>query len=252
VTRPLRVYLGPLAPGLLALSREAARDLLSVHRLRVGDSLVAFDPEACREADGVLIRGDQGRVACELGPVRPARVLASGITLLQSLGKGRKSEEVVRAATALGAASISFVVAERSVARPERSRAERWRAVAIEAARQSGRGDVPSIGGPVPLTTELSAWAAREARKLVLEPGATRSLLAATEDLSPGQVCVLLVGPEGGLSDEEKEQARSAGFFPVCLGPHTLRTELAPVAALGCLSARLVVEPATPYLPGGP
>lgn len=249
VARRLRVYLGSLEPGLLSLSREAARDLLTVHRLRVGDALVAFDPETALEADAVLVPGERGRVACEIGALRaPAGPSASGIVLLQALGKGRKSEEVVRASTALGASVLCFVVAERSVARPERSRAERWRVVAIEAARQSGRGDLPSIRGPVPLETEVGAWAERGGKKLVLEPGAaSRSLLSSIADWRPGEPCVLLVGPEGGLSDAEKDLAASAGFTPVSLGPHTLRTELAPVVALGCLSARLVVEPATPY-----
>jgi 16S rRNA (uracil1498-N3)-methyltransferase len=147
----------------------------------------------------------------------------------------------VRAASALGASAIVIAESERSVARgggsPERS--ERLRTLALEAARQSGRGDLPALAGPLPLPDALaSALAAPTgpSLKLCLEPTAERSLGAelATRGSRP---LVLLVGPEGGLSDEERGLAGAAGFVLVRLGRLVLRTELAGPAALGAVLA---------------
>src|SRR5690606_11581678 len=86
------------------------------------------------------------------------------IWLIQGLGKADKPDEVIRAATALGAARVSVVHTERSVARPSGERAaarlERWKRIAVEAARQSGRGDIPALDGPAPLGAVLSEMSA--------------------------------------------------------------------------------------------
>jgi 16S rRNA (uracil1498-N3)-methyltransferase len=134
-----------------------------------------------------------------------------------------------------------IVVAEssRSVARVEGERAarraERWRAIALDAARQSGRGDVPDIIGPRPLGDVLSELRERSATKLCLDPHATTPFASAVAQASTA--VVLLVGPEGGLTDDELERADRTGFTRVRLGPFVLRTELAGAAALGALLA---------------
>jgi 16S rRNA (uracil1498-N3)-methyltransferase len=157
---------------------------------------------------------------------------------VQALGKGDKTEQVVRSATALGVAEVHLVESARSVARAgERSDAKRIRleSIALDAARQSGRGDVPKLVGPHALERELDAWRSLPAIKLCLVPGAARSLRSLTRDWSVGSPIALLIGPEGGFAPEELSAAEGAGFVAASFGELVLRTEIAGVAALGAL-----------------
>jgi 16S rRNA (uracil1498-N3)-methyltransferase len=239
LARIVRVPLTALAPGPRDLPREAAHYLCVVHRLESGSTFVAFDPEQGLEAFGKIVLLERARVACELEQPKPARGGTLGVTLLQATAKGDRLEQVVRGATALGVERIVLVVAERSVARPADFRRERLRAISIEAARQSGRGDVPALDGPVPLDERLVALADWVGLKLCLAPQATVPLATHLNGSAPGSPAVILIGPEGGLSDAELVAAREAGFLEAGLGPLTLRTELAAIAALGCFAGRL-------------
>jgi 16S rRNA (uracil1498-N3)-methyltransferase len=236
VSRRLRVYVAELAAGSRSLPRAAVLYLTQVHRLGAGDVFSAFDPEAELEADGVLVRVGAGRATCELGaPRRAPRRGALGASLLCAIGKSDKAGEVVRAATALGASAVTLLETERSLRRSGSS--SRLRSIAIDAARQCGRGDLPKLAGPVPLEDELALWRERSLLKLCLDPRAERPLAERVRDVVPGTAVALLVGPEGGLTPAEVALAAAAGFEEAALGPHTLRSELACAAALGCLAA---------------
>lgn len=235
MARIVRVAVEGLARGARELTGPAAHYLTVVHRLEPGAEFVAFDPEPGLEADARVVRVDRRSLVCEFQEPRAAlRRGALDVTLLQGVGKGDKLEDVVRTATALGARAVCFVAAERSVARPNAERASRLKSVAIEAARQSGRGDIPRIALPEPLERVLEAWRGDGANKLCLEPGAQKPL--GSRLVEPA---ALLIGPEGGLSPRELELVDSAGFERVSLGPLTLRTELAAAVALGSFAARL-------------
>lgn len=234
----VRVPLSALASGPLDLPREAAHYLCVVHRLGPGSAFVAFEPELGLEANGRIVSVERTRVACELDTPSAVRRGSSGVTLLQATAKGDRLEQVVRGATALGVERIVLVVAERSVARPSDVRHERLRAISVEAARQSGRGDLPPIDGPAPLAEQLAALAKWEGLKLCLSPQATIPLAERIQSSSPGSPALVLVGPEGGLSDSELHAAAQSGFLAAGLGPLILRTELAALAALACFAGR--------------
>jgi 16S rRNA (uracil1498-N3)-methyltransferase len=235
VARLSRVPLPGLEAGERALDPKTARYLGDILRLQSGDVFLAFDADAHLEADATFAGGAR----CVLGPVRAAaRALDTGIVLVQALGKGDKTEQVVRSATALGVAEVHLVESARSVARAgERSDAKRIRleSIALDAARQSGRGDVPKLVGPHALERELDAWRSLPAIKLCLVPGAARSLRSLTRDWSVGSPIALLIGPEGGFAPEELSAAEGAGFVAASFGELVLRTEIAGVAALGAL-----------------
>lgn len=255
VPKPLRVPFDDLAPGVRPLRGALARYIRRVHRLSAGDRLSLFDPAASTEADAQLVDGPGPDLWCRVEAPRPSGYRALPIRLIQGLGKADKPDEVIRAATALGAARVSLVHTERSVARPSGERAaarlERWRRIAVEAARQSGRGDIPALDGPAPLIEVLSA--ASEPLRIALAAGAPDGS-AATEARAGSELeavplfqrlgawragadVALLVGPEGGFDDGERLLAARAGFLPASLGATTLRSELAGVAALGALVA---------------
>ena len=240
--RLLRVPLADLTEGERVLPEEAAHYVTRVRRLARGDAFVAFDPVRALEADATVLEATRERVRCRLEAPRPGDVPdGPRVTLIQCAGKGDKIEDVIRSATALGAAAILFAESERAVVRFSASDAEkrraRFHAVALDAGRQSGRGDLPAISVAGSLA-EAFDQTASAARKLCLDPEASIGLLQAL-DGHPAPEIVLLIGPEGGLSEAEYEAAETAGFTRVRLGKFTLRTELAAAAALGALAAIL-------------
>jgi 16S rRNA (uracil1498-N3)-methyltransferase len=244
MSRPLRIFVPSLSEGELELSDEGAHYALRVHRAAVGDELVIFDPSACKEADAIVLAASRDKLRCRVGALRDGRRATLGARLVQCIGKGDKVDEVIRAATALGVAAITLAESERTVVRlSDRERAqarlERWRGIALDAARQSGRGDLPEISGPFGFAEALSREP-ESALKICLQPRAEARYgeLLATSTEGP---VTLLVGPEGGFSSSELALAREHAFTPASFGEFELRTELAGVAALGAL---LALQPA--------
>jgi 16S rRNA (uracil1498-N3)-methyltransferase len=238
--RVFRVPLADLAAGERVLPDDAAHYVTRVRRLARGDAFVAFDPVAALESDATVLESTRDRVLCRLEAPRPGYVPdGPRVTLIQCAGKGDKIEEVIRSATALGATAIVFAESERAVVRFGSSDTEKRRArlhaIALDAGRQSGRGDLPVISLAESLAGVLDQ-AAPGALKLCLDPEATEPLIQRLGSHA-GREIVLLIGPEGGLTAAEYDAAESAGFARVRLGKFTLRTELAAAAALGAVAA---------------
>lgn len=236
VTRLLRAPVRGLRPGDLRLEGDLAHYLTRVLRLEPGARLEVFDPERKLEAHASLsLAGDVWTLHVET--LAPARVVAEReLWLLQSLPKGDKLDAIVRDATELGASRIVLVAASRSVVKLDTKRAEerrtRLRRIAEEAARQSGRGDVPTLEGPV--APREAAARAPEGGRFVLAPGASFGLgevLAA----HLGGPLTFAVGPEGGFAEDELRTFEDAGFLRVGLGPFVLRTETVAAAVLGAV-----------------
>jgi 16S rRNA (uracil1498-N3)-methyltransferase len=118
------------------------------------------------------------------------------------------------------------------------SRRARWQKIAKEAARQSGRLDIPEVEGVTSLQTALAA-AAKDALKLLLWEGARQTSLRSVLPATPPQQIVIAVGPEGGFTSDEVEAARAAGFVTAGLGPRVLRTETAALVTLAILGYAL-------------
>jgi len=237
----VRAPIAKLAAGRRALPREASHYLCRVLRLREGDRFVAFDPEARVEASAVVevASGDAAEVTID--EVRPAAVLATApVVLVYALAKGDKVDAVVRDACELGATKILVARTSRAVAKAAGDRAEakveRWRRIAEQAARQCGRADPPAVEGVLAWRDALDA-AAREAdARYCLWESAIAPLGDSLPDaVARGASVALAVGPEGGLTEGEVEEARVAGFAPVSLGKFVLRTETVPAAVLGAI-----------------
>lgn len=232
MTQIPRAPLSPLLAGEQPLSKELGGYLVRVLRLRAGDRLVLFDPEAALEADAELLR-DVPAIARVSEPRPAPRASRRDVTLLQGLAKGDKPEQVLRAAVALGARHVTFLRTERSVPGAE-LRTDRLRAVMLDTARQCGRGDLPALGG---LLNFEAAIQASDGLGILLDPNAELSLIDTLRTLGPDHPVALAVGPEGGFSDKESQRLLAAGFQPVRLAPFVLRTELAAVAALSVVAA---------------
>jgi 16S rRNA (uracil1498-N3)-methyltransferase len=239
--RPLRVPVAGLHAGAFALPPEASHYVGVVHRLGPGEPLVLVDHEARLEAPARVVGPARGALVVEAGEPAPStRLPPLEIVLLQALPKGDKMDSIVRDATELGVSRVVPVLAARCVARPASGRLERWRRVALEAARQSGRGDLPELAEPARVDR---AWqlAPPSGPRLLLEPDAP-SFAEALGPSYPPSVAIA-VGPEGGWDASELTAARAEGWAPASLGPFVMRTETAAAAALGALWALLPPRP---------
>ncbi|MBN2195783.1 MAG: 16S rRNA (uracil(1498)-N(3))-methyltransferase [Polyangiaceae bacterium] len=236
---PLRVPVATLTDGEVVLDDSTSRYVGRVHRKRSGDRLLLFDPASRMEAEATVL--DVGRrVRILVG--RPRVTTAIGdldVTLLQALGKGDKVDQVVRDATALGVSRMIVVLTHRCVAavgNRAAGRRERWRAVAVQAARQCGRGDLPELLGPWTLGEALDQWARPPCLGILLDSRGA-SLVRALSSWGPDSRLGVAVGPEGGFAGDELELLEKRGFAAVRLGRFTLRTETAATAALGAIAA---------------
>lgn len=237
----VRSPIAALAAGPRTLSGEASHHLCRVLRLRDGDRFVAFDPALLVEADAVIVEASGSAVRVEIGATRPADVVALvPLVLVYGLAKGDKVDSVVRDATELGATRIVIARTARAVAKVEGDKAsaklERWRRISEQAARQCGRADPPAIEGVLDWKEALEAAAQDAGARFCLWENATDPLgpklsavVAAKGSLA------FAVGPEGGLTEAEVEEARVAGFAPVSLGRFILRTETVAAAVLGAV-----------------
>jgi 16S rRNA (uracil1498-N3)-methyltransferase len=236
----VRVPILGLREGEHPLEAPASHYLVAVHRLRAGDTFVAFDPKRGLEADGTLVDPHVARFTA----LMPARlVAASPVTWVQALPKGEKMDGIVRDATELGATRIVPVRSEHVVVKLDPARAtarrERWTRIAEEAARQCGRSDATVV---VPVSTWQDALEADEgAARFCLYEKATvpigHALREALRAAGAPREIVFAAGPEGGLSTREVDLARERGFAVVSLGPFTLRAETVVAATLGALVA---------------
>lgn len=230
-----RLPLEGFAPGVRLLDDRSSRYLARVKRLAKGAELVVFDPRALVEADAVIlsVRGPTA-VTIEIGEVRGvAAPPTRPVRLVQCVGKGQKLDAVVRDATELGVTDVQPALSARTVKESSEQNLVRLERIALDAARQCGRPDVPRITAPRPLEDVLRESVA--ALKLLFHPRGEARLAASLAALDEGAPIELVIGPEGGFTDEEVELAASLGYRLVRLGPWTLRTETAATAALGAL-----------------
>lgn len=223
----------------VTLGEEGARYLGRVLRLRAGDTVNVFNGED-GEWSATISRFGKDRVTLSL---RDA-VANSGeselqIHLVQGISRGERMDFVVQKATELGVARISPVLTDHGVVKLAGQRAEKrrvhWQRVAESACEQSGRVRPPAIDSPLPLNDWLGAHRATSTTDVILRPGANKPLAAFD---APVDGLCLLIGPEGGFSDREYEDAKLARFEEVGLGPRILRTETAAVAAIAIAQSR--------------
>jgi 16S rRNA (uracil1498-N3)-methyltransferase len=234
----IRVHVStPIRSGEdLWLDGERAHYLSRVMRVRRGDELVVFD-------------GCGGEFRCSVSDITKQRVrLVPGqystpetesgleIRLVQGISRGDRMDAVVQKATELGVHRISPVSTEFSVVRLDARRSEKktehWQRIAQSACEQCGRNTVPQIDEPAELLSVLGNDCG--GTRLVLLPGSRQAL---ADLAAPEGTLTLLIGPEGGFSDQEEQLALARGFLPRSLGPRILRTETAAIAALAILQS---------------
>lgn len=208
---------------VLRLPDEEGHHLFKVLRARAGETIEVVDGSG-RLFVAELTEGREAAVIEE----RPVPADEGGVTLYQAVPKGRHMDLVVEKATELGVGVVVPLATEHGVVRLDRDdgKIERWRRVALAAARQSQRLRIPEVRGAVPF-----AEAAKEAGEtgVLLHNGPD---LPPLEDAIPNGAVSLFVGPEGGFSEGELALAVDKGVKLASLGPFRLRSETAGVVAV--------------------
>lgn len=227
---------GKLAQSIIvALPENAAIHASRALRLQAGDSAILFN-------------GDGNDYLCELVLVSKnqvtARVLSVEhvncesplkVTLAQGISSGDRMDFTIQKAVEMGVTAIQPIASQRSVVKLSGERAEKrrehWQNIVISACEQSGRALVPAVAAPLSLADWL-ATSPKQTTRFLLSPTATQTLQNLPK---PSDEICLLIGAEGGLTEDEVDLAVMQNFTPVRLGNRILRTETAALAALAAI-----------------
>ena len=217
---------------------DEAHHAVAVRRLRVGESVVLTDGLG-RSVVGSVASTGKRVFTVSVSSVSVSDPLEPEFTVVQALPKGDRGELAVEVLTEVGVSMVVPWAASRSVAVWKGERAEkslaRWRSTAREAAKQARRSWFPSVA-PLASTSEVASMVSSADLAVVLHEEASVALSSVSLP-SSGSVLVI-VGPEGGLSDDEVAEFVAAGAQSVRLGAEVLRTSTAGVAAVSALLAR--------------
>ena len=218
-----------------------ARHISKVLRMLPGAQLqIVSDDGVSAVAEITAIDSERVTVRCleKLAESHEPRVK---LVLAQGLAKGEKMDFIIQKAVEMGAYSVIPVAMEHSVVRLDGAKAakkvERWQKIAESAAKQSKRDIIPEVQ-PVQSMTEMLAKCACQTKIIAYECEDRLSLkaaLKAAEEAGGISELLLIIGPEGGISEGELEQARQAGAVPVSLGRRILRAETAGLVAISAI-----------------
>ena len=226
--------------GTVHITGSDVNHIKNVLRMRPGEKiLVSTGGE--KEYHCAVSDFPEGEVLAAVEEVTAAdRELPSGIVLFQGLPKGDKMELIIQKAVELGATEIVPVEMKRCVVKLDRKKAEkkaeRWQTIALGAAKQSKRMQIPTVHMPVTFQQALAMMAESDVRLMPYENAegmeGTRKIL---ESIEPGESIAILIGPEGGIDEAEVEMAMKAKVEPITLGKRILRTETAGMTVLSIL-----------------
>ena len=222
-----------ISNDVITLPDAAHRHAVQVLRLKQGAQIRLFDGHGL-EYDAILEQASKRDSSVRLGDkIAVDNESSLDITLLQGISRGERMDYALQKAVELGVTRIVPVLTERCNVQLSGGRADKrlahWQGVMISACEQSGRSVLPELTDVMPLEQALQINAG--CCRLVLDPVAETGILSLTRQDN----MVLLIGPEGGLSEQEIRQAITTGFQAIKFGPRILRTETATVAVLAAV-----------------
>jgi 16S rRNA (uracil1498-N3)-methyltransferase len=218
-----------------ALQGDEFHHLRHVLRLAPGAEISLFDGEGS-EFQAVIVALGRSEAIVRVGR-KESGASESSLSLHLAIGmaKGEKLDLVIQKATELGAAAIHPLATRRADVKltPEKSgsRRDRWRRVALEACKQSGRTRLPEVHPPRTLEEFLALELPR--LRVVLDPTGQPIPPDFPDTGGPDRAMIVVAGPEGGWDPDELDRLRRSGFLPLRLGPRILRVETAAILAAG-------------------
>ena len=262
MSKPPRFFIAPeqVRESSITITGDDLRHIRTVLRKKQGDLLTLLDGKGTEYTVTITdIRKDG--IGTEVIECRQRERHGPAITLGQGIAKADRMDWIVQKATELGVSSVVPLVTERTIVKvkDEEKRVSRWRKIAREAAMQSDRPDIPTVGEiknyrdfleRTPLHPPLAKGEHKGGGSDAAAVGGHSLLLFPWEEgtvpikqvlrQAPGaQNIVVLIGPEGGFSQAEANLAKQRGYQLVSLGPNILRTETAAMAALAIIGYEL-------------
>ncbi len=230
---------GVVAGAVVLVEGDEAHHAVAVRRLRVGEHLVLADGRGLT-ATGTVAATAKRELSVTIDAVHRHERPSPELIVVQALAKGDRGELAVEVLTEVGVSRVVPWSAARSVTTWKGERASRslarWRSTAREAAKQSRRAWHPEVDA-LSATADLVALVGGADLAVVLHEQAARPLAGLDVPSGPGSTVVVVVGPEGGITDEELAALSDAGAHPVRLGSEVLRTSTAGVVACAALLA---------------
>jgi 16S rRNA (uracil1498-N3)-methyltransferase len=225
---------GNLAPDTdLSLDADQTRYLGRALRLKAGDQLTVFNGKG-GEFAATIVSIEKASSVLSVGKQRGTNTESPlKLHLVQGVSRGERMDFVVQKATELGVKRVSPILTDHGVVKLDADRAakrrDHWQKVAESACEQCGRTRPPLIDTPIPLKSWFGSRPKGADIDLILRPDAQTPLASIP---APATKMCILIGPEGGFSASEYEDAAIAGCTAVTIGPRILRTETAAVAAI--------------------
>lgn len=226
----------------VGLDGAEGRHAVTVKRMTPGESLVLIDGSGLRITATITDVQGKDTLAGLVDDIATSPEPSPRVIVVQAIPKSERAELAVDLATQAGADEILAWQADRCVSKWDAKKApkalSKWESAAVAAAKQSRRTRIPAVRGPV--TTRQLCQEISGARALVLHEDATLRLKD-LDDLDTAETIYLLVGPEGGIGEEELARLTAAGATAIKLGPEVLRTASASMVALasiGTLTSR--------------
>ena len=228
---------------IISIVGEDAFHIARSLRMAVGESLTVCDGEG-RDYECKLVKIRDSEANCEILEVRdcPAEPPYKA-TVYQALVKGERLDVAIQKSVEFGASAIVPFESSRCIVRlkgeKEGAKSQRRRRIASEAAKQCGRGIVPTVSEPMSFSDMLAEAAKCDLAIFCYEKEGDRMLGATLEALrtNPPKTVAIVVGPEGGFSPDEAEKAETCGLSLLGIGKRILRTESAAAFVLACLSS---------------
>ncbi|RQK38689.1 16S rRNA (uracil(1498)-N(3))-methyltransferase [Neisseria meningitidis] len=208
---------------------------LNVLRVRPNENITLFDGKGKAHAARLTVLEKRRAEAEILHEDTTDNESPLNITLIQSISSGDRMDFTLQKSVELGVTAIQPVISERCIVRLDGERAAkrlaRWQEIVISACEQSGRNTVPPVLPIIGYREALDKMPS-ESTKLIMSINRARKL---GDIRQPSGAIVFMVGPEGGWTEQEEQQAFEAGFQAVTLGKRILRPETAPLAALAAM-----------------
>jgi len=221
---------------VVSITGSEAHHIKTVLRLKPGDSLKLFDGTGF-EYEAAIVSVSAQKVAVEIQ--RKAKAAApSGVQIIvaQSFLKEKKMDDLVRKLCELGITQWVPFFSQRSIARPDAKRlagrSQRWQRIATEAVKQCRRIDTPQIADALSFEEMLDFSQNCDSRIVFWENESNPLTGGLASKDNPGKKILLMLGPEGGFTDQEIELLQNSGFISAGLGPRILRAETATIVAV--------------------
>lgn len=220
----------------VTLDEEVSHYISRVLRLKLGDQIYLFNNSGSEFIANITDINKRTVITNVTDAIVDTNESPLQIHLAQVLGKGDKMDLVIQKATELGVTSITPLYSEHTVVKNVADRSahklEHWQKIAIAASCQAGRNFVPNINTPAMLKNWLQECTS--STKLILHPDQSAQHL---KEINFSTDITILIGPEGGFSNNELQQAQQHNFININLGPRILRTETAGLATIAVLQA---------------